>query len=159
MRKIFAILLLIVSMTATQTSHAQVMRRGVTILDVGLGLNYAVSPFIGLEYGITDKAGPGYFGFGGSAAISFWRGYTALAIGPELNYHFDFGGFPPRDLDLYIGLGVYYYNWLRYNEAYSPVYVGYHLGLRYFFSNTLGFTVILGGGISAGVQLGLSFKL
>ena len=159
MRKFFAILFLVFSVAATQTSYAQVMRRGVTILDLGLGLNYAVSPFIGLEFGVSDRVGPGYLGFGGSASLALWNGYTALSIGPELNYHFDFGGFPPRDLDLYVGFGVYYYNWMRYSEAYSPLYVGYHFGLRYFFSNNLGLIVVLGGGLSAGVQLGLSFRL
>ena len=159
MRKFFAILIIIFSISFTQTSHAQVMRKGVTILDLGLGINYAVSPFIGLEFGISDKAGPGYFGFGGSAMLSFWQNYTALSIGPELNYHFDFGSFPPRNLDLYIGLGLYYYNWLNYTKEYRPLYLGYHFGLRYFFNDGLGLTLIIGGGLSAGAQLGLSFKL
>ena len=159
MRKFFAVLFLVFTVAAAQTSHAQVMRRGVTILDVGLGLNYAVSPFVGLEFGVSDKVGPGYLGFGGSASLAFWNSYTAFSIGPELNYHFDFGGFPPRDLDLYVGIGLYYFSGTQYNDAYRPVYFGYHFGLRYFFSNNLGATIILGSGLSAGVQLGLSFRL
>jgi hypothetical protein len=58
-----------------------------------------------------------------------------------------------------VGLGLYYYNWLNYHEAYSPLYLGYHFGMRYFFSDNLGLTLILGGGLSVGAQIGLSFKL
>jgi hypothetical protein len=159
MRKIFIILILAITVGFAQTSEAQVMRRGATILDVGLGVNYAISPFLRIEHGITDKVGPGYFGFGGSAAVSFWSGYTALSIGPEINYHFDFGTFPPRNLDLYIGLGLYYYNWMGYDRAYNPFYPGFHLGMRYFFDGNVGLTLILGGGLSPGAQLGLSLRL
>jgi outer membrane immunogenic protein len=159
MRKIFIVLTLALTFAFAQTSEAQVMRRGVTIVDVGIGLNYAISPFVGIEYGITDKLGPGYLGFGGSASLSFWRGFTALSIGPQLNYHFDFGTFPPRNLDLYLGVGLYYYNWFGNDAPYSPFYPGFHIGARYFFENNLGVTLILGGGLSAGAQLGLSFRL
>ena len=159
MRKFFAVLVVVLTVAFAQTSHAQVMKRGTTILDLGVGINYAVSPFLGLEYGISDMVGPGRIGFGGSIMVSLWKSYTALSIGPQLNYHFDFGSFPPTNFDLYVGLGLYYYNWLNYYEAYSPLYVGYHLGMRYFFSDNLGLTLILGGGLSVGAQIGLSFKL
>jgi hypothetical protein len=82
-----------------------------------------------------------------------------VSIGPELNYHFDFGTFPPRNLDLYLGVGLYYYNWFGNDVPYSPFYPGFHIGARYFFENNLGVTLILGGGLSAGVQLGLCFRL
>ena len=159
MRKIFIVLVLTITVAFAQTSEAQVMRKGVTILDLGLGLNYAISPFLRIEHGITDKVGPGHLGFAGSASLSFWRGYTALSIGPELNYHFDFGSFPPRNLDLYLGVGLYYYNWMGYDLAYSPFYPGFHIGARYFFESNLGITLILGNGLTPGAQLGLSFRL
>ena len=110
MRKFFAVFVLgvLLSSAAVQTSHAQVMKKGANILDVGLGLGYALSPFVTYEVGVTDKLGIGYIGVGGSASMAFWSGGTAFSIGPEANYHFDFGSFPPKNLDLYAGLGIYY---------------------------------------------------
>lgn len=160
MRKFFAVFVIILSVAFSQTSQAQVMKKGASILDVGLGLGYAVSPFATFEYGITDKVGPGYIGVGGSASLAFWSGGTAFSIGPEANYHFDFGTFPPKNLDLYAGLGLYYYNWFGYTLDYSPIYFSVNIGGRYFFSDKFGVALRFGGGgLGAGGQIGLSIKL
>lgn len=162
MRTFFAVVALgvLLSSAVVQTSHAQVMKKGSSILDVGLGLGYALSPFVTYEYGITDKVGPGYIGVGGSASLAFWSGGTAFSIGPEANYHFDFGTFPPKNLDLYLGLGIYYYNWFGNTSNYIPIDWSGHIGGRYFFTDKFGITLRLGGGINgAGGRVGLSIKL
>ncbi|MBL7992763.1 MAG: hypothetical protein JNN25_15110 [Candidatus Kapabacteria bacterium] len=161
MRKFFAVVVLgaVLSFASVQMSNAQVMRKGTSIIDAGLGLGWAISPFVSYEYGLTDKLGPGMIGIGGTVSAALYSGGTWLTIGPEANYHFDFGTFPPKNLDLYAGLGLYYYNWLGYSGTYSPIYLGYHLGGRYFFSDKIGATAILGGGAGFGLSIGISFKL
>ncbi|MCU0424407.1 MAG: hypothetical protein MUF71_02150 [Candidatus Kapabacteria bacterium] len=161
MRKLFAVVIVgaILSFASVQTTQAQVLKKGTSIVDAGLGLGWAISPFVGYEYGLTDKIGVGRFGLGGTVSAALYSGGTWLTIGPEVRYHFDFGTFPPKDWDLFAGLGLYYYNWLGYSGDYTPLYFGYHIGGRYYFSEKLGATVLLGGGGGFGVSIGISFKL
>lgn len=156
MRKFFAVVVLgaILSFASVQTSSAQAFNKGNLTIEVGLGLNYFSGLYGAVEYGVTDKIGPGRIGVGGSVGFpGFFSG--GAYFGPEAYYHFEFAGLP-RQLDLAAGLGLYF--WTGY---YTNLYIfpGFNAVGRWYFTDKIGGVLHLGYTGGAGASIGVVFKL
>lgn len=131
------------------------------VLNAGIGLGTTFTfagslglPFgAGLEYGITDA-----IGVGGFAGYASGGGLSVLYIGAKGSYHFNELLELDNDmLDLYAGLSIYYRNFsvsgINFGIG-SGIQPGFHLGGRYYFSETFGAYAELGnsfGWLTAGV--------
>lgn len=155
MRKLFAVFVLgvIISFASVQHTQAQVLNKGSLIGEVGFSW---AGLYGDIEYGLTDKIGPGRVGVGAMIGLPVWRG-VRLFLGPEAYYHFEIPSFP-KQLDLAAGFGIYL---LPLNGFF--VDGSFNILLRYFFTDKIG---IAGRGsygfgiyeISGG-SLGIAFKL
>lgn len=146
------------------------------LLNVGIGVNSYYSGGIPLsssfEVGITDDISVGvgldylshrYDAFG----IKY--GFSALYLGARGSYHFSkllnvrdealdiYGGaslgyrrFTWRDNNSFVGLG---------NSYGSGLFLGIHVGARYYFAPKVGGFFEVGAGGSSNARLGLAFRL
>lgn len=156
MKKIFVVAL--ITFCLAQTASAQVFKKGDFLLDAGLSLSSPLIPYGGIEYGITDKIGPGYIGVGGTGYFWLGSGYTGLTFGPFARYHFDIPS--QKDLDVFGGLGFYFGSVLSgdYGTGTFGPYFGWQAGARYYFQPKLAAHVILGGAGYVGLGVGITLR-
>lgn len=154
MRKLVAVFVLgvIISFASVQHTQAQVLNKGTLIGEAGLAWP---GIYGSLEYGLTDKIGPGRIGVGGTVGLPLFYG-VGLYLGPEAYYHFEIPSV--RQLDLAAGLGVYFSLLGGFYVSPSLNFLG-----RYFFTDKIGIAAhanysfyYLGG---AGGGIGIAFKL
>lgn len=136
-------------------------QEGDLVLNAGIGLGTTFTfagtlglPFgAGVEYGVTDAIGVG--GFVGYASGG---GLSVFYIGAKGSYHFnELLNLDNDQLDLYGGLSIYYRNFsvtgINFGIG-SGIQPGFHIGGRYYFSETFGAYAELGnsyGWLTAGV--------
>lgn len=129
---------------------------------IGLGSTFTYSgslvPFgASVEYGVTDAIGVGgWVGYGSG------NGLNVLYIGARGSYHFnELLNLENDMLDLYAGLSLYYRNFnvtgINFNVG-SGVQLGFHIGGRYYFSDSFGVFAELGNGLGW-LTAGVAFKL
>jgi hypothetical protein len=176
MKKIILGICLLTGLFVAQTASAQ-YKKGDKLLNIGIGLNsyYSAGTPIGasLEVGVTDAisvggmidyVGTSYAYAGGSTSFS------ALYIGARGSYHFnELLNLRSKQWDIYGGasLGYRSFSWsdtnigngLALGGSYgSGVFLGIHVGTRYYFSDKVGAFLELGGGGSGNARLGVAFK-
>jgi hypothetical protein len=154
-------------------------QKNMKILNAGLGAGlygvYGSSDFppisVGLQYGVHDKISVG--GLIGYSSSSYgFRGfswsYSYFFIGARGEYHLVYPQVNiPKNLDLYGGLTLGF-NIVTVSEPMDRVagytaegsyaLFGFHIGSRYYFSETIGAFLELGYGVGV-VTIGASFKL
>ncbi|HCZ34594.1 MAG TPA: hypothetical protein DHV26_01550 [Cytophagales bacterium] len=149
--------------------------KGDNLINLGIGINSYYSGGIPIgasyEHGITEDisigAGIDYlshrYNFGSSR-----YGFAALYLGFRGSYHFNnLIKHNLEELDLYAGatLGYRSFSWkddssgLTLNDTYgNGLFLGAHLGARYYFKPNIGGFLELGAGGSGNARLGLAFK-
>lgn len=159
MKKIFVSFVFAALMAATLTSNAQSFQKGDKLLNAGIGLRSFWIPIGGtLEYGITDQisVGPSFY-------FAKWGdfGGTLLTFSARGSYHFnELLKIKNEKLDVYAGAGVGFNKW-TYDGSFvgtygSGVYIPFHIGGRYYFSEKFGAHAEVGGGVAtllAGITL------
>lgn len=167
MKKIVLMLAAVVALTVgTQSaSFAQSpYNKGQLQLNGGFGFSGRGIPvYFGLDYAVVPD-----FTLGGEFA---WRGddhkdnrYNLFSFSVNGNYHFNRLLSIPRNWDLYAGLNVGFHKYNYKNDwdgGYnSGLGLGAQIGGRYYFNETIGLNLELGGGnrVSGG-KIGLSFRL
>jgi|SRR5690606_4682076 len=144
-------------------SHAQSFQKGDVIVNAGVGLGSTFT-FVGglglplgggVEFAVSDV-----IGVGGEIGFVSGGGLTALYVGPKGYYHFnELLNIENDQLDLYAGLALYYRHFSFSGFSFgigSGIYPGFHIGGRYYFSESFGVNVELGnsyGWLKAGVCL------
>jgi hypothetical protein len=174
MKKLLTILSLVVLFVSL--TNAQVYRKGVNNLNIGIGPGLAgiygsmdiPSISVGFQAGVHEKISVG--GIVGYSASTFGEGqyewtYSYIFIGARGEYHFV--DLDVDDFDLYGGLTLGY-NIVSVSEpsGYSGFYsaeggyllYGFHLGGRYYFTPTVGAFLELGYGVGY-IVAGVSFRL
>lgn len=149
--------------------------KGDKLLNVGIGVNSYYSggiPFsASFEYGITDEisvgAGLDYLNYSYKVSGSKY-GFSAIYIGGRGSYHFNkLFNLDIEELDLYGGasLGFRSFSWKdNYNNSTlgntygNGVYVGIHIGARYYFAPSVGAFLEVGAGGSSNAKLGVAFR-
>ncbi|MCS6807253.1 MAG: hypothetical protein RML40_00315 [Bacteroidota bacterium] len=131
-----------------QKSYGQVFTKGALIGEVGLT---GVGLYGSLEYGVSDKIGPGRIGVGGTVGLPLWFSF-GIFLGPEAYYHFEIPSVP--QLDLAAGLGLYLY-------PIGNLYISPSINIlgRYFFTDKIGIAVRGNFWVGAGGSIGVAFKL
>ncbi len=155
MRKFFAVFALgaILTLASFEQTHAQAFNKGSLIGEAGLAWP---GVYGSLEYGLTDKIGPGRIGVGATLGLPLFSGYFGVYLGPEAYYHFEIPAV--RQLDLAAGLGLYF-------GLVGGFYVNPSLNFlgRYFFTDKIGIALRANygfvGGIGVGGGIGVAFKL
>lgn len=136
------------------------LNAGVGLLSVGLPLQ------AGLDYFVTDDISVGVEGSYERLNESFFEEKyqsTVIGIGANGNYHFNRILKIPSKWDLYAGVSVSYFIW-SFDQDYlgdNSNGIGFagQIGGRYFFTNSFGANVELGGGSStSGVKIGVTYK-
>ena len=130
---------------------------------IGLGTTFSFAGSLGLpfgasvEYGITDA-----IGVGGFAGYASGGGLNVLYVGAKGSYHFnELLNLENDMLDLYAGLSLYYrnfsYSGINFGVA-SGIQLGFHIGGRYYFSDSFGVYGELGNSFGW-LTVGVAFKL
>jgi hypothetical protein len=149
--------------------------KGDNLLNVGIGVNSYYSggiPFgASYEYGVTDAisvgAGLDYLSHSYKGS-GYNYGFSILYIGARGSYHFnELLNLSVEELDLYGGanLGFRSFKWkddfnnsTLGNSYGNGVYVGIHIGARYYFAPSIGAFLEVGAGGSSNAKLGVAFR-
>ena len=135
--------------------------------------NYGLPIYVGMDYGFKEDITLG-------GEISY-RGYNQTFFGVKFkhkiigfaanaNYHFNNLLELPSEFDVYAGLSLGFYAWSTSSSGSSIIEytgsggsglgIGIQIGGRYFFNETWGANLQLGGGNAAsGAQIGVTYKL
>ncbi len=174
MKKIFGSACLICALLLLSTAGFAQYKKGDNLLNFGVGLNSYYSggiPVSGIfETGVTKDISVG----GGVDYLSYHYGFigynysfSALYIAARGSYHFnELLNLNTNKVDVYGGLSLGYrsFSWSNYNgqnvgNAYgSGLFLGIHVGTRYYFSPKVGGFLELGALGSTNARLGLAFK-
>ena len=140
-------------------------------LNAGVGATgWGASVYGGVEYGLMENISVGaelsydsynhsYYGYSSD--------YKSTIFGIQANgsYHFNELLQIPSEFDVYAGANLNYYNWSTkvdgntydYNDG-DNFGLGLHAGGRYFFTDSFGVNVQVGGGNAyAGVKAGITY--
>jgi outer membrane immunogenic protein len=165
MKKILLILL-VVSTSSIFGQYA--LNKGAMQINAGLGFSsWGLPIYAGLDYGIDKDISIG-------GEVSFrsysdgWGGkdysHTIIGISGNGNYHFTNVFKIPKEWDVYAGLNIGFYVWSSPSEYKgsdtSGLGLGAQIGVRYYFSPTVGINLEFGGGNAfSGGKIGASFIL
>jgi hypothetical protein len=140
------------------------LEEGGTQLNAGVGASgWGIPVYIGLDYGIGhDFTLGGQVSFRGDDYDYNYR-QTAIGIGGNANYHFNRILSIPSKFDFYAGASLTYFIW-NYEGGKHPdntsLGLGLQVGGRYFFTNSFGINLELGGGTgTSDAKIGVTFKL
>jgi hypothetical protein len=170
------ILLLFVGLLCLESYSAVAQfRKGDKLLNVGVGVNSYYNGGIplgaSLEVGITDEisvgAGFDFLSYNQIITGSKYR-FTALYIGFRGSYHFnELLNLDVKELDVYGGGGLGFRNFAwrdsfrgtSLGNAYgNGLFLGIHIGARYYFAPNVGAFLEVGAGSSSNGRVGLALK-
>ncbi len=168
MKKVFS-LIFALTLLASSASFAQLkIDKGTKFINAGIGLGggyysgggvgFVASADFGVAPNITVGATAGYHSYGNAYAS---YNYHSFDIGARGSYHFnELLNLSTDKADLYAGLGLSYYSFSYggYIDNYGSIYVPFHIGGRYFFSDKLGAFAELGSAINT-LKVGVTLKL
>lgn len=166
MKKVFLALILLAAAVAVFAQNSVAV--GQTQVNFGLGLsNWGVPVYVGLDYGIGKDVTLG----GELSYRSFNEDHnnnnydrSVFGVYGNLNYHFNHVLSIPMNWDFYAGLNLGYNVWNEPNDYegdhISGLNLGAQVGGRYYFTDTVGLNLELGGGnVFSNGKIGLSIKL
>ncbi len=120
---------------------------------------------VGVDFGVAqDFSLGGIFSYRNNGENYQGTNYdrSLLAIGFNGNYHFDNMLDLPSDWNVYGGLTLAYYRWsnvVGYNgNLNSGINLEAQIGTRYFFSESFGINLEVGGGTFTGGKFGITKK-
>jgi outer membrane immunogenic protein len=166
MKKLF---LTIALFSVFALSHAQTaLPKGKTQLNFGVGFSgYGVPLYFGLDHAVHND-----FTLGGELSLRTYNdhyngnGYAHNILGLSVNgnYHFNTILEIPSNWDFYAGLNVGFYAWTSPDDYpgdhNSGAGLGAQVGGRYYFSDTVGLNLEIGGGsLVSGGKIGLTIRL
>lgn len=153
-------------------------KKGDRLLNIGLGVNSYYNGGIPIsaiyEVGVTPEISVGggidYLSHEYNYTYNYRRRFTALYIGARGSYHFnELLKIKDKRFDVYAGLSLgfrsftwsddKYYNNYGLDSSYgSGLYLGIHIGGRYYFNNRLGAFLELGSLGSTNARVGVTLK-
>jgi outer membrane immunogenic protein len=145
------------------------IKKGTTVLDIGVGLNYYGIPVHGgFEKLVADNISVGgyfnYLNYNDVGFISSGYSYHLIYAGVKGNYYFnELLGYGSKKYHLYAGLNIGYVKLITADNSFtgynSRPFLGGQVGVRYFFNQKFG--VFAEGDYSGqgGATIGLAIKL
>lgn len=149
-------------------SHAQVMRKGMNLAGVGLGVVPGIGVNASYDYGLVDDWGPGIFTIGGYVGFGTWgRAYhiandhsnyrvNAFAFAPRATYRYAIE--PPFEIYGTFLLGAVIKSYSDYFPNDSRAFVGITIGGRYSFKSNASLFAEIGFNEISFLSTGLSFS-
>jgi hypothetical protein len=150
-------------------SHAQEMKKGMSLFNAGLGFVPGVAINASYDYGLIDDWGPGIFTIGGFAGLGTWSRTWAnsydyrentLAFAPRATYRYAID----KSFEVYgaamLGALIHSYSKTLPNgtNGKSGVFFGSVAGCRYTFSGNVSVFAEIGYNDIAMLNGGLSFS-
>ncbi len=163
------IILLVALCLISIGSFAQgTLEKGGLQLNAGLGTSGWGTPvYVGLDYGVHEDitiGGELSYRSDSNHIGGTKYGFSIIGLGANGNYHFNRVLDIPSEWDLYAGLGLNYYIWSYDNDDFqgsddSDLGLGAQIGARYFFNDSFGLNLELGGGnATSGAKIGITYK-
>jgi len=159
-------LLIILPLLAYSQSNAQsALPKGGKQLNAGLGFSNVGTPvYIGLDFAVHDD-----ITIGPQVSYRSHRtlgsNFNILVIGGNANYHFNTLLDIPSDFDFYAGVTLAYYSWSNpdgfLGRDSSGIQLEAQVGGRYYFNQSWGVNLELGGagsGGASGGKIGISYR-
>jgi len=140
---------------------------GESQLNAGVGLSsWGVPIYVGVDFGVAqDFSVGGNFSYRNYSENLVGNNYDwfLIVLGLNGNYHFDNMLDLPSDWNVYGGLTLGYYIWSDPGTGYngsraSGLGLDAQIGTRYFFSESFGINLEVGGGTAAGGKFGITKK-
>ncbi|MDP2172204.1 MAG: hypothetical protein Q8M98_05635 [Candidatus Cloacimonadaceae bacterium] len=166
MNKIFLLIVMLIAVAAVFAQNP--VAKGQTQFNAGFGFSsWGVPIYLGLDYGVhKDVTMGGEFSFKSFREKLHDEHYkhSVIGISGNANYHFNHVLKIPKNWDFYGGLNVGFYVWNSpddYEGTHtSGLGLGAQIGGRYYFTESMGVNLELGGGnaFSSG-KIGISIKL
>ena len=162
-KTIFSIIALVL-VSVSSFAQEPLLKKGRNTIDAGIGFSSGLSdivlPPLTVSYehvfttfGNNDCMGVGAGVFGGLMAQKFYdETFAGGVLCLQGNFHYS----PIAKLDLYTGLHVGYTRVATSGASAGESTVGYQLGARYFFADSIGGFLQFGG--FGTINLGVSFK-
>jgi len=139
-----------------------------TQLNAGVGLSsWGVPVYIGLDFVVHPDVT-----IGGEASFRAYNerinknryNHSVIGLSGNFNYHFDRVLRLPSPWNLYAGLNLGFYVWNSppnyIGNRTSGLGLGAQFGVRYFFNNSVGINLEVGGGNAfSGGKIGLTFRI
>lgn len=167
MKKIYLTLILVGGLAMSVLAQSP-LGKGGKQFNIGAGFSrWGLPIYAGLDFGIHKDITLG-FQFEYQSYNEDWNGkkwgHKIYSFGGNLNYHFNTLLEIPRDWDFYAGINIGFLVWNSpsgYGGSHkSGLGLGAQIGGRYYFTNSTGIHLELGGGnVVSGGRIGLSFKL
>jgi len=111
--------------------------------------------YIGMDFGFKED-----ITLGGEIRPSFWGNGIFMGLVFNADYHFNKLLDMPNTSDFYAGLNLGWDIWLGANSGSSGIYLGGHVGGRYFWNEKWGVNAEIGlGNNYSGGKVGLTMKL
>lgn len=164
MKKLIISVLSLVIVSVSSFAQEPALQQGNNFIDAGVGFstglsNIALPPIevsyehIFVTFGVNDQWGVGAGAFGGVFSQKF-SGNNMLGgcVCAQGNMHFS----PLAKLDIYAGLNIGYVMASSSGVSAGAMTVGGQLGARYFFTDSVGAFLQIGG--VGTINLGVSFK-
>jgi hypothetical protein len=164
MKRVFIVLVAICTI-GISVSHAQEMKKGMSLFNVGLGFVPGIGVNASYDFGLVDKWGPGIFTIGGYVGYETWgKTYSgfgdyrvnAFAFAPRATYRYAIN----KSFEVYgasmLGAIVYSYS-KDYNDDSGNVFFTVVAGCRYSFSNSMAVFAEVGYNDLSYLNGGLSF--
>ncbi|NOS92593.1 MAG: hypothetical protein HOP30_11765 [Cyclobacteriaceae bacterium] len=176
-KRISSVVVIVVAIVTSLNAQSQI-KKGEKLLNIGFGVNSYYNGGIPLsailEVGVTPQitvgGGIDYLSYDYGYNYSTRRSFTALYIGARGSYHFnELLKINDNRFDVYGGLSLGYrsFSWSdNYNNSYygldsnygSGIFLGIHIGGRYYFTDHIGGFLELGGLGSTNARIGVTFK-
>ena len=162
MKRIF-VFIFVVGLIGTSAAHAQKMRNGMSLFNVGIGLVPGVGLNASYDYGLINTWGPGVFTVGGFVGFQNWgkthpdhhSDYrtTVFAFSPRATYRYAIND----SFEVYgtVMLGALIHTYSKHFDNATDVYFATTVGCRFTFARNvsvfaeMGYNIaILNGGLS-----------
>ena len=157
--KRFFIALMTICIIGIGTSHAQEMKKGTSLFNVGLGFINGWGLNASYDYGLVDSWGPGVFTIGGYVGFDNWSyntdvRATEFGFAPRATYRYSIN----KSFEVYGAamLGAHVTNYTTSKANISGIIFAATAGCRYSFARNIAVFAEVGYSISL-INGGLSF--
>ena len=157
MIKKFLFFAAIIMVGLTGTAQGQMpLEVGARQMNFGLlGSQSGLPLYVGMDFAVKEC-----ITIGGEVRPQFWSGGSFIGLIFNADYHFNKLANIQSTWDLYAGLNVGWDLWFGSSSGSSGIFIGGHIGGRYYWNEKWGVNVELGGGNNySGGKLGLSMKM
>lgn len=155
-KKITFLIAIVMISLSTYAQEQMPLEVGAKQLNFGiLGSQNGFPIYVGMDFAIKEN-----ITLGGEVRPSLWGNKSFLGLLFNADYHFNKLMSIPNTYDFYGGLNLGWDLWFGSNSDSSGIFLGAHIGGRYYWNEKWGVNVEIGlGNNYSGGKIGLSMKM